>query len=134
MTYEQCYSQSQELKKFISPYNCEMIIFDFYSATEFNMIFLEKSDNNLSREIACRNRELNRPHVCVCNDQYDNTFNYAHPTVTFSYCQVTGKMVDCYSFEGHHPPNPALIRLEMIKLKELLMSGKPLDEEDGISN
>lgn len=134
MTYEQCYLQSQELKNFISPFNCEMIIFDFYTATEFNVIFLEKSDYDLSREIACRNRQLDRSHVCICDDQYGKVFNYANPTVVFEYDLNTDEMTDCYSFEGHHPPNSILIRLEMIKLKELLLSGKPLDEEDGISN
>ena len=126
--------QAQELKNFISPYNCEMILFDFYSATEFSMIFLEKADYELSRTIANRNRELNRPHVCVSDDEHCKAFSYAHPVVIFRYDLNSEEMIEYYSIECDRRPNPVLIRLEMIKLKELLLSGKPLDEEDGISN
>jgi len=133
MTYELCLLQAQELQNFISPYNCEMIIFDFYTATEFKIIFLEKADYELSREIANKNRQLNRPHICI--DPLRNGFDYAHPKVIFDYQLDTREMIECYSFEGAHPPDPVLMRLEMLKLKELLLSGKPLDiEEDGISN
>lgn len=134
MTYEICLLQAQELQNFVSPYNCEMIIFDFYSATEFKMIFLDKADSDLSRTIALKNRQLNRPHVCISNFQNYKEFSYAHPMVIFRYSRDTGKMIECYSFDDRLP-NAASIQIEMIKLKELLLSGKPLNvEEDGISN
>jgi hypothetical protein len=131
MTYQQSLKLCHELLNFVSPYKCEMIIFDFSSQTDFSIILLEKEDWNLFRNLATEKDSKGLPITLIS----EGMLSYYNLIGDYHFDLCSGAFVDFYSRENLKQRTPSVIRLEMAGLVSALKSGVPTTEsEDGISH
>lgn len=130
MTYEQSLKQCEELRNFVMPYNCEMIIFDFSSVIEFKLIFLEKVDWDFQGKLADLRFEQHLSFAMF----YDNQFIYYNNVGDFHFSQWTGELIDFRSITGYKQVCSTILKIEMASLVRQLRVGVSDSGEDGVSN
>jgi hypothetical protein len=137
MTYQQSLKLCHELLNFVSPYKCEMIIFDFSSHTDFKLMYLDDVDYDLTRRLCIEKDRLNLPCATISfsPELGEATLGYADPKTQLEFCVSNRELIDFYCEEGQRSPNSVELRLEMARLKTVLQSGGSIDDlENGITN
>lgn len=131
MTYEECIKQARELLNFVSPYNCEMIIFDFSNATDFKLAYFLEHELDLGRELIGEKLARDLPNMAI--SRKCNLAEYQSSNMLFLFELSTAKILH-YTYQEAIHKSPEIVKLEMLKLRQMLQSGQVVDEEDGISN
>lgn len=120
MTYEQSVKLCEHLRNTVSAFDCEIVFFDFKSAYEYEIIFIDKFDIQFTRTISSQKERDKLPCAFIFSTNNECSFHYSDQNIDCEYNLYTGEIYLFESYEEKRSPCSDMLRLEFAKLKRLL--------------